>query len=106
MAQLDRLKAKLDSEAGNYSDALLTDMLESAKHIIMTYRFPSGSWPTDLEARYLDLQVRMALELVARMGAEGQTAHSENGISRTFDGASVSPALLAEITPVVRTARR
>lgn len=30
-------------------------------------------------------------EVYARAGAEGQTSHSENGISRSYDGSWISP---------------
>jgi hypothetical protein len=34
-----------------------------------------------------------------KRGAEGETSHSENGVSRTYSSASVSEELLREITP-------
>lgn len=34
------------------------------------------------------------VDVYARMGAEGQSAHGENGISRTYDGSWISPKLL------------
>jgi hypothetical protein len=34
-----------------------------------------------------------------KRGAEGETAHSENGVSRTYQSANVSEDLLKEITP-------
>lgn len=105
MDQLDRLKLKLDGE--DTTDALLLDLLESAKSIIQNHRYPcSPSFPAALEDRYLDLQVRIAAELFSRMGAEGQTGHSENGISRSWSSANVSQDLLVEITPKVRVVRR
>jgi hypothetical protein len=36
-----------------------------------------------------------------KRGAEGETAHSENGVSRSYSSASVSEELLREITPKV-----
>lgn len=34
-------------------------------------------------------------EIYAKVGAEGQTGHSENGISRSYDSAWISPKLLS-----------
>jgi hypothetical protein len=34
-------------------------------------------------------------DVYARAGAEGQTGHSENGISRSYDSAWISPKLLS-----------
>ena len=73
--------------------------MESAKAIIMSRRFPFGQVPTEIEERYKDLQIRIAVEMFNKRGAEGETAHSENGISRSYSSAGVSEELLREITP-------
>lgn len=96
MTQLERLKIRI-TESKN--DLELEDLLESAKALILSRRFPFGDQPEEIEPRYKDLQIRIAVELYNRQGIEGQTAHSENGISRSFSGAVVSEELLREITP-------
>ena len=53
------------------------------------------------EEKYNSLIVRLAICAIAKYGAEGQTSHSENGISRGYDGGSTYPkALLQEIVPL------
>ena len=96
MTQLERLKIRITE---NITDAELEDILESAKAVILSRRFPFTEWPEEIEAKYKDLQIRIAVEMVAKRGAEGETAHSENGISRSYASASVSEDLLKEITP-------
>ena len=96
MTQLERLKIRITE---NTTDAELEDILESAKAVILSRRFPFGEWPEEIEPRYKDLQIRIAVEMYNKWGAEGETAHSENGISRTYSSASVSEELLREITP-------
>lgn len=96
MTQLERLKTRLTE---NVSDIELEDLLESAKAVILSRRFPFGEVPEILEERYKDLQIRIAVEMYAKRGAEGETAHSENGVSRTYSSAGVSEELLREITP-------
>ncbi len=56
---------------------------------------------TVLEDRYLDLQYRCAIDLYNRTGGEGQTSHSENGISRVWGAEWISQELLNEVTPMV-----
>ena len=97
MTLLERL-AKRTDEA---DEAVLEDMMESAKSIILGRRFPYGDWPDEVEPRYQDLQLRIAEDMYNRIGASGQVAHSENGISRTWGAEWVSEELLNEITPVV-----
>ena len=96
MTQLERLKIRITEKV---NDAELEDILESAKAVIMSRRFPFGEQPTEIEERYKDLQIRIAVEMFNKRGAEGETAHSENGVSRSYSSASVSEELLREITP-------
>lgn len=96
MTQLERLKIRIPE---NTNDGELEDLLESAKAVILSRRFPFGEQPTEIEDRYKDLQIRIAVEMFNKLGAEGETSHSENGVSRTYSSASVSEELLREITP-------
>lgn len=98
MAQIDRLKTRLNV-SGETEDDILTELLATASDIIMSVRYPFGDWPDELEPRYLGLQVRIAVDLYNKQGAEGETSHSENGVSRTYGAENVSSDLIAEITP-------
>ena len=96
MTQLDRLKIRITE---NVNDNELEDILESAKAVILSRRFPFGEQPEEIEAKYKDLQIRIAVEMFNKRGAEGETANSENGVSRSYASANVSEDLLREITP-------
>lgn len=55
------------------------------------------------EDKYKNIVVRLCICSFSKMGAEGQIAHSENGISRTYAGASEHPNdILKEIVPLGR----
>ena len=96
MTQLERLKIRITEDV---NDIELEDILESAKAVILSRRFPFGEYPADIEDKYKDLQIRIAVEMYNKRGAEGETSHSENGVSRTYSSANVSEELLREITP-------
>ena len=96
MTQLERLKIRIPE---NNNETELEELLESAKAVILSRRFPFGEPPEEIESRYKDLQIRIALEMYNKVGVEGQTSHSENGVSRSYASASVSEDLLREITP-------
>jgi hypothetical protein len=96
MTQLERLKIRITE---NVLDAELEDILESAKAVILSRRFPFSDHPDEIENKYKDLQIRIAVEMFNKQGAEGEILHSENGVSRTYASASVSADLLKEITP-------
>lgn len=79
-----------------------TILLEMAKAAINARRYPFEDPPDELERRYENLQLRIAIELYNKQGAEGESAHSENGISRTYSSAWISEELLSEVTPKAR----
>ena len=105
MAQLDRLKLQLGLNGSTDEDEVLTELLESAKAAILSKRFPFTTPPAELESRYLDLQIRIAVFLYNKLGAEGQTAHSENGISRTYATDGIPLSMLSEVVPYVGVPR-
>lgn len=60
--------------------------LNQAYRKCMNRRFPFGYESTDvLPVRYEGVQLTLAVALYNRQGAEGQTSHSENEISRSFE---------------------
>ena len=96
MDALERLKARTEES----NEEILIDLLESAKAAILARRFPYGDGSEELEVKYEDLQVRIAIDLYAKLGGEGQLSHSENGVTRSWAAANISPDWLAEITPM------
>lgn len=85
---------------------LLEALLEQAEGIVLNKRYPFGaSTGAVVPAAYEHIQLRIAVELFSKMGAEGQTEHAENGISRKYEAADVSPSLLRQIVPVCGTVK-
>lgn len=101
MDNLERLKKRTNEP----DEALLEDLLESARAAILARRYPFQDWPETMETRYKDLQFRIAMDLYAKIGAEGQTGHTENSISRQWESSWISAELLAEVTPMVGTVK-
>jgi hypothetical protein len=63
--------------------------------------YPYDSTVTEVPNRYETKQVEIAVYLYNKRGAEGQTAHNENGINRTYESADVPESLMRGITPFV-----
>lgn len=83
------------------SDELLDALLLQAEGIVLNRRYPFGSPEgATVPTQYEHIQLQIAVELFSKMGAEGQTAHNENGINRTYEAADVSPSLLKRIVPI------
>jgi len=96
MSQLSLLKSLLGNPPE--SDDVLQFYLDNATDIICDLR------NTNLvEPQYSTIQIKMAIEMYNKRGAEGQIGHSENGISRTYEASDISPSLMSKVTPVIRT---
>ena len=97
--KLEKLKVLISPDTA--SDTLLSFLLEQSEGIILNRRYPFGA-PEDatLSAMHEQIQLRIAVELFSKMGAEGQTEHAENGITRKWEAGDVSPSLLRTIIPV------
>ncbi len=97
--KIDRLTALISPDVADKT--LLAYLLEQAEGIILNRRYPFGAPEgASLSPPYEQIQIRIALELFAKMGAEGQVAHQENGTNRQYEAADVSPSLLRQIIPV------
>jgi hypothetical protein len=84
-SKLVQLKALLQI-TDTTQDSLLAVYLSLAKSEILSWLY-SGKTPanvTDVPAQYEPTQIMAVVAGYGLMGAENQTAHSENGISRTF----------------------
>ena len=79
------------------TDEVLGSMVSAAEALVLNRMYPFG-YPdgTQVPSRYEQLQLQLAVELYSKRGAEGQSSHSENGVSRTW--AEESP-LLKRIVP-------
>lgn len=73
--------------------------LESAKSKILRRVYPFGVTDEEIPEEYSAHQIDIAVYLYNKRGAEGQTSHSENGISRTYEDADVPESMLRGIYP-------
>lgn len=106
MAAIDRLYVRLGDAVSTKDNELLEELLSSAAAAILSRRFPFGhDAGQEVPAQYEDLQIRIAVDMFNKIGAEGETMHSENGISRTYDSGWVSESLLSEVVPMVGVIR-
>jgi hypothetical protein len=79
------------------TDEVLDAMLANAGALILNRMYPFGyDEASTVPPRYERIQIQLAVELYTHRGAEGQTAHSENGTSRNWPEKS---ALLKMILP-------
>lgn len=85
----------------DWSDDVLISYLTIAGRKIINRAYPYDEEVTEVPRRYGYLQCEIACYLLNKRGAEGQTAHSENGVSRSYESADVPESLLGEVIPHV-----
>ena len=88
-------------DEGDWSDNVLISYLAIAGRKIINRAYPYDDTVTDVPRRYGYLQCDIAAYLLNKRGAEGQTAHSENGVNRSYESADVPESMLSEVTPHV-----
>lgn len=75
--------------------------LAAHKMLERLYPFNESKTVEDIPARYAELQCELAARLYLRRGAEGEIAHNENGVNRTYE--SVNDAdLLSRLVPYAK----
>lgn len=101
--KLTKLKTLLGI-TGTEQDALLSVYLDLCRDEILSWLY-SGRPPdgvTDVPAQYDPTQIMSVVAGYGLSGAENQTAHSENGISRTFKYSDMVDYIRSHVAPYVQ----
>lgn len=91
--------AALETMTTEHDQAVLSTYLGIAGGIVLRKAFPFGDGTEEIPAKYQMAQVEIAAYLIQKRGAEGETQHSEGGISRMYEDGDVPPTLLRRILP-------
>ena len=103
MDKLSKLRQLMEPTAED--DSVLLSYLDDAADLILGRMYP---YATDEEyegmsvpARFESRQVKIAAFLLNKRGAEGQSLHNENGISRRYRNSDIPEELLVDVLPCV-----
>jgi hypothetical protein len=105
MTQAEKLTLLKAMVGESDTDGVLLAYLDIACDKILNRAYPYGTDDTEVPKRYEFLQCEIAAYLLNKRGAEGQTSHSENGISRSYESADVPESLIGAVTPMVGVIR-
>lgn len=84
---------------GEQNEGVLSTYLDIAGNKILRKAYPYDDTQTTVPEKYHYTQLEVAAYLLNKRGAEGETAHSENGISRSYEDGDVPPSLMREVVP-------
>jgi hypothetical protein len=94
-----RVMGNVSNDDTDWSDDILLTYLAIAGRKIIDRAYPYDDTVEDVPRRYELLQCEIAVYLLNKRGAEGETSHSENGISRSYENADIPESLLSVISP-------
>lgn len=83
----------------NWTDEVLLAYLEIAGREIIRRVYPFRGDAIEVPEKYNTLQCEIANYLLNKRGAEGETSHSENGISRSYENGSIPESMFKSVTP-------
>ncbi|HAJ96152.1 MAG TPA: DNA-packaging protein [Ruminococcus sp.] len=78
---------------------VLSTYLVLGKDAVLKQAFPFGDYPEEFPEQYDVIHVKITAYLLNKRGAEGETMHNENGVSRSYADGDIPPSLLREIIP-------
>ena len=84
---------------GETDGGIVSTYLEVAGNKVCRMAYPFNSDITDVPDRYAYNQVEIAVFLLNKRGAEGETSHGENGITRAYGTDDIPAGLLRQIVP-------
>lgn len=103
---LEKVKRQLKNRGFDITSLSEDDFYDEIENAIEAVNDRRHFISTDqklFEDKYKGIVVRLVISSFSKMGAEGQLAHSEGGVSRTYAGASEYPNdILKEIVPLGR----
>ena len=105
MTQTEKLQLLKALVGESDTEEVLLAYLNIAGRKILNRAYPYGTEETEVPTRYDFLQCEIAAYMLNKRGAEGQTSHSENGISRSYESADVPESMLGAVTPMVGVIR-
>lgn len=102
---MDKLSMAIDLTNGEATESVMMARLAEAEYDIMHRLDPLGAVGlTALPPQYDMLAVKLAVRRFYKMGAEGETAHNENGVNRAYYSAD-DEDLLRAVMPYAKVVK-
>lgn len=97
--------AMVKALSGETDDSTASAYLALAGNKICRKAYPFDPTAQEVPEQYGYTQVEIAVYLLNKRGAEGETAHSENGISRSYEDGDIPASLMRQIVPMAGVPR-
>ena len=102
IAKIARVKSLVGNDASATTEVVSALLAQAADEIIgVMYPLVDDSEEFTVPAKYSHIQCELAARYFARMGANGEVTHNENGINRSW-GSPDDADLLRKVTPIAK----
>lgn len=101
MTQIEQIEM-VRNMVGNVDDSfddIALAYLSIAGQSIINRCFPYRHDVVEVPEKYHIKQCEIAVYLINKRGAEGETSHNENGINRTYESADIPASMLKDVRP-------
>jgi hypothetical protein len=92
--------------SGESADAVVSAFLTMSGDAIINRAFPFATEEEreslTVPTRYQNLQCEIAVYILNKRGAEGETLHNENGINRSYENGGIPDSMLKQVVPFCR----
>lgn len=98
---VEKLNRRLNSRGFSVKESDIQDEIYSAIGVVNSRRRFIPTSDKLFDSMYEDLIVRLCIASISKWGAEGESAHSENGVNRSYEKGSEYPeSMLSEVIPL------
>ena len=97
-----KISRKLERLDLSFEDDDIFDEISNAFEAINLRRHFNPTPSILIEDKYKNLAYELCIASMVKEGAEGESSHSENGISRKYDSGSYPESMLSRIVPLAR----
>ena len=96
-----KLNRRLISRGFSVKESDIQDEIYSAIGAVNSRRRFIPTSDKLFDSMYEDLIVRLCIASISKWGAEGESAHSENGVNRSYEKGSEYPeSMLSQVIPL------
>lgn len=92
--------AMIQSLTGETNSNIISIYLIIAKSELMRKIYPYGDGTEEFPTKYDGLHIQATEYLLNKRGAEGETQHSENGLTRSYESGGLPKSMTEQIIPI------
>ena len=94
--KINNLKVLLGYEV---PEEVISTYLDLAEAKVLSVAYPYDDTVTEVPRKYEMVALEIAVYLINKRGAEGESSHTENGIVRYYENADIPKSLIQKIVP-------